>query len=606
MRTESFRQAVGALICLLLLIAIVPESGGQSSWASPGIQSVVTVTSPSGAASDVVADGDDFFTRALGDPRDMNDRLDLRWQQNVSNISVSGGLWEGDFEAGSTIYAHFPGLDKGAANIGPIGEQYPINTATYTQLSFRAHSPVGASYRWWAFPDLQSDGRVGPVASGSLAAGQWQLYTHSLGSGWSGSMQGLQLQLQDAASDFRLDWVRLTDPSTSPTFEITWGGAGSGEVDIYCDDDTNFGNGTIARIVDDTADDGSFTWQTAAFPPGAYYIYIEHSSDGAGNGDYSSGPLTVVETPILDFTAPSVTSGEDYATAVVGDAWDMDGWNDVLGGGNPVFSWTWHHLENVSFDGQMHASTTGNDPFIYTTVDLDNPIDADKYKYLTWNWYAEGEPVNADERLLSANKGWVTRFHYFVEYPYDTTRDMNTLNDLIIWEGWNTYTVDLSQGYLDDAQPGPGPGWTGTKTGLRFDFLEGQSPSDIHVDEVLLTADPTAQSGSSYAIEWEIQASDRPMTITLWYDNDTNPNNAFPDTEPIATLGPGGGGPLPPGPYYVYLPLALKNYAPGLPTENAYSWSVPGGLSGAYYLYAEVDDGLNEVGWYSDVPLVIE
>jgi hypothetical protein len=603
MNNKPFWKTVSLLTGLSLVLVISVRGVKQPSLAAHAAvpqASAVTVSSPSGAATDIVAEGDDFFTHVLGDPRDMNERLDLRWQVGISNISVADGIWQGNWSASGSVYAHYPGHDTGAANIGPIGTQYPIDTSTYRQLSFRIYSSSSTSYDWSAYPGYLVGGG-NSVASDAVTGGQWGTYIHTLSSNWSGSMRGLKFRLIQASSDFRFDWVRLTNPDTSPTFNITWIGAGGGTVDIYCDDDANFGNGTIAQIADNTDNDGSFTWQTAAFPPGDYYIYIEHSSDGSGNGDYSSGPLTIVSAPILDFTAPSMTSGEDYATIVRQDPWDMDSWNDILGAG--TWSWTWHHIENVSFDGQMHARVNGPDSFIYPTVDVGNPISTSKYKYLTWRWYVEGDWTDSEDRLTSAN-GWITRFHYFVEYPYSYTRDMNTLNDIIIWEGWNTYSLDLSEGYLDDAAPGPGPGWTGTKTGLRFDFMEaGTNDFDIHVDYVLLTADPTAQAGGTYDIEWTIQASDRPMTITLKYDSDQNPDNGFAGN--IATITPGAGGTSPSGPYFVYLPLVARNYDPDTPTEDAYRWSIPSGLSGSYYIYAEVNDGVNVVEWYSEVPIVI-
>lgn len=602
-------RTVGLLICLLFLVAVGRGESWQPSFAaSIGTQATVDVTSPSVATTDVIPEGDDFFTRVLGDPRDMNDRLDLRWQVYVSDISVSDGIWQGTFADGGgswsstgSVFIHYPGFNTGAANIGPIGTQYPIDADTYSQLSFRLHLPPGSTeYYLTSFAGLIADVE-NTIGTRDAYAG-WNVYTTTLGGGWSGQMQGLRIFPEAAGGEVQFDWIRLTDPDTSP-FEVTWTGPGSGTVDIYCDDDTNFSNGTIAQIAGDEPDDGSFTWKTAAFPPGDYYIYIEHSDDDPGEGAYSSGPLTVVPAPILDFSVPSMTSGEDYATAVVDNPWDMDGWNDVLSDG--TWDWTWHGLNNVSFDGQMHARVVSAESFIYLLVKVKKPIDASKYKYLTWRWYVEGDWTNSYDRLISAN-GWMTRFHYFVEYPYDITRDMNTLNDVIIWEGWNTYTVDLSQGYLDDGAPGPGPGWTGTKTGLRFDFMEaGINDFDIHVDYVLLTADPTAQAGGTYDIEWTLQASDRPMTITLKYDDDQNPDN-FVDT--IAVLAPGtGGGTPPPGPHFIYLPLVVRNYDPETPpTENAYRWTIPSGLSGSYYIYAEVDDGLNDVaGWYSEAPLVI-
>jgi len=600
MRKSTPWKTVGWLVCLSLLAFVGQgESWRPSLAASPAPLSTVTVTKPSGAATDVVAEGDDFFTRVLGDRRDMNERLDLRWQVGISNISVASGIWQGNWSANSSVYAHYPGHDIGAANIGPIGTQYPIDTSTYRQLSFRIYSSSSTSYEWSAYPGYLVEGG-NSVATGSVTGGQWKTYVHTLTSNWSGSMQGLRFRLVQPSSDFRFDWVRLTDPDTSPTYNITWSGAGSGTVDIYCDDDINYSNGTIAQIADNTSNDGSFTWQTAAFPPGDYYIYIEHSGDSPGGGDYSSGPLTIVEAPILDFTAPSVSSGDDYATAELNSPWDMSSDSSIR---SEV--WSRHHIESPCpcfANGEMYGTTSGNDPFVYPNLDKNKPVNASKYKYLSWRWYVEGDWTDSHDRLTSAN-GWVTRFHYFSGYHYDINTNMNTLNDIIIWEGWNSYTVDLSQGYLDDEAPGPGGGWAGTIYGLRFDFLEGTNPFNFHVDWVLLTADPTAQAGSTYDIQWTIQASERPMTITLKYDSDQNPNNGFAGN--IATLTPGGSGTPPSGSYLIYLPLVTRNYDSTAPTQDSYRWSVPLGLSGSYYIYAEVNDGVNISEWYSKVPVVI-
>jgi hypothetical protein len=603
MLSKSLQKAVGLLgggLFLLFSSVGIPLSSLSSSHS---LQATISVTAPDSGGA-LVSEGDDFFTRVVADRKDMNERLDLRWQVGISNISVGAGVWKGDWAADGMIYIHYPGLDLGAANAGPIGAQYPIDTSIYYQLSFRIKSDDNTEYWLWAYPGLQADGAQFLVKN-SVTAGQWQTYSHDLSliGAWNGLIQGLRIEMDQAADNVRFDWVRLTDPTTSPTFEITWIGPGSGTVDIYCDDDANYSNGTIAQIANDETDDGSFTWATAAFPPGEYYIYIEHSSDSPGGGDYSDGLLTIVPAPILQFTAPSIFSGDDYATTELNNPWDMDSWDDVLSSG--TWEWTWHHLDpaTVSFGGQLDATTSGNDPFIFLLVDFSGtPIDSNRYKYLSWRWYVEGDWVDSHDRLLGLN-GWLTRFHYFVTYPYDDPLGMNTLNDVIVWEGWNTYTVDLSQPeHLDDVVPGPGPGWTGLKRGLRFDFLEGSSPSNIHVDWVMLTADPTATAGGTYDIEWTLQANSRPLTVTLRYDDDQDPAAFVGD---IATLTPGNGDGTPPtGPYFIYLPLVMRNFPVSQVTES-YTWDVPGHLSGAYYIYAELDDGLNVVRWYSGVPLVI-
>jgi hypothetical protein len=52
---------------------------------------------------------------------------------------------------------------------------------------------------------------------------------------------------------------------------------------------------------------------------------------GAVTGtDVSNGPLTIKPAPLLQFDAPSMTSGPDFATEVNGDPWDMNDEGDIF------------------------------------------------------------------------------------------------------------------------------------------------------------------------------------------------------------------------------------------------------------------------------------
>jgi hypothetical protein len=575
-------------------VALTPLlSEGKAALASE-VQSNGTITVISPAVTDAIGEGEDFFTLHLGDPREMDDRFDLRWQEGISNISVSNGFWSGTAEAEATVWAHYPGFCS-AANIGPIGAQYPIDASRYTLLSFRMYSSTDSSFYIFAAPEACIT-PANPVTSGTVYRG-WHTYAIDLSADphWSGTIRGLLLQPTRAGGEIIFDWLRLTDPTTSPAYVIRWIATGStGTVDLYADDDTDFNNGYIFQIASGLdAASGEYTWHPSLLPPGSYYVYAALSD---GGGDYSDGPLTIVPAPILRFSAPSMTSGDDYATVELGDPWDMSNEGDIIG-----LDWTRHHIAAPCpcfATGELYGTTSGNDPFFYLNVDPNRPIDTSKYKYLTYRWYVEGEWSHSTERLEDAN-GWVTRFVYFPNW-LPSLSEANTLNDIIIWEGWNTYTLDLSKGYLDDEDPGPGPGWTDTKAALRFDLMEPWTNSfTFHIDYVLLTADD--QVDESFTIEWRLIAS-RPVTITLYWDTDQDRSAGL---EQIAQIVPDQ--PLvPSGDYLIYLPLIMQNWSQEVKgIAGSYTWDTSLVLDGSYYIHAKVEDGYNTTWWYSETPVVI-
>jgi hypothetical protein len=185
---------------------------------------------------------------------------------------------------------------------------------------------------------------------------------------------------------------------------------------------------------------------------------------------------------------------------------------------------------------------------------------------------------------------------------------MNSLQDVVIWEGWNTYQLDLAEGHLDDDSSGPGPGWSGRKTGLRFDPVEGTRPTDFSVDWVKLTAEPSAAAGAGYEIAWTLRTGSRPVTIRLALDTDRDAGNGL-GLLVAELVPPAAPPPRPPrgpaGPFRALLPR-LEAERPAYRPPTSVRWQLPAGLEGRYYLTAEVDDGLSRMRWYSEVPLAVE
>jgi hypothetical protein len=221
-------------------------------------------------------------------------------------------------------------------------------------------------------------------------------------------------------------------------------------------------------------------------------------------------------------------------------------------------------------------------------------------KYLTWRFYVEGDWANSPKRLGGDPDRWgVSRV------LVDPAGDLNTFNDVIPWEGWHTYQMDLSRGggtyYLDDVSPGPGPGWNGLRSVVRLDFLEPKSDDRwrIHLDYVLLTADPRPDGDGHYEIQWRILQGD-PITTTLYYT--TAPTSSCGGT--LIGRIVHSGSPLP-GPFRVYLPLVMAGEASS-PSLRTYTWSDPPTTPGEYYIQILTEDGLNATCWTSNAPLVVD
>ena len=579
MRETGRQMRVVALLVMGLLLF-------SPARLTAGPVASIVVLSPSGVTGDVVPEGEDYFTLVLGDPRDMNQRLDLRFQYpNVTGISLADGMWYG--YGGSYVYPLFSGLG-GAANIGQAGGQPLLDGTRFRRFSVRAGHNTDGNVRLTYFTGLLTDpGEAGtyPLATDGMHTVWWDASLPS-------NVTGLRLGI--SGNPFVVDWIRLTDPETSPVYTITWSVSGVSYINIYGDTDTDPSvlDHRIASWVDATG--GSYIWETGYLAPGTYYVYIEDAQNPA-TAAYSPGPLTIQPAPVAQVTAPSRTSGNDYATVELGNPWDMSDSADVT---------FMYHLASVSFsDGALNATTTGVDPYIHLRDAGPNSIETDYYHYLTWRFYVEGDWADSRLRLNSKTDRWgVSRLFL------DTLEaDYNTFNDVIPWEGWTTYQMDLAygdgRGYLDDAAPGPGAGWNGLRSLVRLDFLEPVADDRwrIHLDSVLLTADPRPQEDGTYVIAWQITQG-VPITTTLFYD--TSPDSVCEGGTFIARIVPQE--PQPPvEPFRAYLPLVLTGQFDA--SAQQYVWESAGGLAaGEYYIGVLLDDGLSQTCWVGDAPLVID
>jgi hypothetical protein len=143
-----------------------------------------------------------------------------------------------------------------------------------------------------------------------------------------------------------------------------------------------------------------------------------------------------------------------------------------------------------------------------------------------------------------------------------------------------SYTVDLAplstapDGGLEPA--GSAETWTAApKRYLRIDPHEFPTARAFHLDDVRLTAKPVA--ASTFTIRFVGTDADADGTfVSLYYDADTNSANG---KALIASNIPASAG--------------------------QFVWNTIGVPRGEYYIYAEASDGIQAIGRYSSVPVVL-
>lgn len=583
-RKEGCRSFLTILLALcLLLTPTLATFAGELRDDGSGVHAptVLAISQPDGT-NDVVAEGDDYAERVWLDAWDMNEITDI-YNEKTQNINSSAGanrmaINSGVLEGTTTtddpsFFLLYPGFaNVGIDSPGKYGVIHPIDAAKYTRLTFRMYlSTAGAGDKgmliWYKDATLDFAQKGGVSNFFDLKQG-WNTYSLDLNSlgwqiglPWGGQVQGLRLDPTTAARgvDVKIDWVRLTPGSgTETSYPVTYSG-GSGSMDLYSDTDTNSANGYTGLIAQGVnAGGSSYTWDSVNLPDGEYFVA---AVTGAGVV-YSPGKLTIKQSPILKLTQPSMTSGPDYATVTFGNPWDFDSMADV----DDTAGLTNPRVEG----GILRATTTANgDPqlfmrtgYNFTTKQTATPINADKYRFVTYRFRDDGKDGRQDTTL-----GWVSRF---VWYNQDIKIDFGQTKDLVFNEGWNEITIDLSKTQIEANSQA---GWTSNKQVFRFDLDEIEFPAQIYVDDVKLTAIDESNTGS-FTIKWAgTYAPD--TVIDLYYDTDLDPAVKTEITTGVAA------------------------------TAGQHVWNTSAVPFGTYNIYLVARDGNNSVGRYSESPVIL-
>jgi hypothetical protein len=480
---------------------------------------------------------------------------------------------------------------------------------------------------------------VPPICAGESG---WNVYvldlkTIGIVSGshdWTGTIRELLLHpfagTGTVGATIKLDWARLTtaDPRTARPYTIQWTGNGTGgPVTLYASpNDTLLDADDIVITTNQSAGDGSFTFQTGVLPAGRYYIAASNTNGTA----WSSGPLIINAPPQVTLTRPSMTSGQEYAANEIGNAWDM---SDVADVNYNLMAWEKAStcVSNESFSGGIYSAQIPNcpagspysDPILYLgglnrylPGTADPVIDTSKYRYLSYRYYHSGQQNVAD--------GWVARLGWWrVAADDGTVLEPPVMSrDVIIQEGWNTYKLDLwAADLLDEAYPPGTPSWTASHPNrLRFDpdeLAAALTPATIQLDWIKLNAMDEVSQGGSFPIEFTL-AGTLPVTVTFYYDPDTNPSNGRFLIGTQAALA-AGWKPAEPGAasdtvaqiisssgmtQTVFLPVIARNLIAC--SGNCYIWNTAGVPKGTYYICTDAWDAHNAAYRCSEAPVVVK
>jgi hypothetical protein len=297
----------------------------------------------------------------------------------------------------------------------------------------------------------------------------------------------------------------------------------------------------------------------------------------------------ISQTPLLHFIDPSHTSGRDYATDN-DNPWDMDS----SGSDGTVYGSTGHQF----IGGQVDARNTGNDPgFLFN---LPERIDTSYYRYFIIEFYSQYS--------FYTGSGGMSRVYWMNDFDEPTTTEDIIIN---VPAEWRTYAIDLQQAPIEPS--GEQNAWTSSKWRLlRFDPNENTDGLNWNwsIRDVKLTGPPEADTG--FTLRWEIDNPEKELVdVDLYYDTDdagfdgayigTASSMASPSAR-SAWLNEATSRQQDDYDNHIYLPMVSREHCLG----ECLRWDTSGIPNGDYFVYACLDDGLNQTCRYSPVPIRVD
>ncbi|MDW8103271.1 MAG: hypothetical protein RMK30_10420 [Anaerolineae bacterium] len=545
-------------------------------------------------------------------------------------------------------------------NVVGARDQYAIDTSKYTFLSFRLYTEHRTNYAvyWtgakpvrWPTTDNYFAGRDGCYTGNNFIpwpAG-WRIYFFDLtqvngdpgaqNGAWQDQslVRGLRIDpsiYAPANTLIQIDWIRLTNPNTSPVINIKWTTTGADNndlVDIWVSSDAGGADAQSPLIRGIPALSGSYSFKTAILSPGQWYFkfYLMDGDllyKGCGPSAIRAqtdwiGPLTIVQAPVIRILAPSMFSGPDYATTELGNPWDMSDSADVITPG-PPYPQT---LANSAFINGSFCATAViippqnmSDAQIWLNVDPNRPINTQKYRYFTVKLKDMKYPADKDINWAIKN-GWGARIVWWNDGIHI---DGSETKYAYYYEDTGIYSVDLARGSppppLSDAPESQDNiltpreqnsypaqrGWTEVQSVkyLRFDPMEttlsaiGTGADQFCIDWIKLTAQDQVVKGQPYAIRYTVTPTNPPALLNFYYTNDLRNPTQFV-AQPYSPL-------IPSGPFRIYLPLVLRRFEDNFTMGGfTYLWDTSTVSPGTYYICIRATNAYNTKTYCSETPI---
>jgi hypothetical protein len=560
----------------------------------------------------VVSEGKDYATQVLGLPWDMTETpypgptTIFKRDVDLNTLVFNGDTWKFTSNGPNPlVWMLWTNIEE-TQGILKLGDRYPIDTSKYKLISFHLCSDRDerALFYWFynRAPHYPEDPKKTGYSSFFEINKGCHLYTMdmskfpALQGEWKGEPIGLRFnpaKLSQGGVDLELDWFRITTIDTSNTVPINWTRMTPGNTLYFYASPTGCGtDGIPIGISSVDQRNGTFNWGASlqnndsglpypipeSFEPGNYYIYALEN-DG-GSPICAASQIEIRKAPILTFQRPSMYSGPDYATEELGDPWGFSNPGDVV---------RTNDLKSYEFnDGIFTAQTKSGKSWIEFNVGP--AIDTSKYKYVTYRMKLEGQ-----QEIVS---GWVSRLFWWDIGP---GTDPSAIEAQIVFEGWHTYSLDLSKALMLETNPRD---WDGFPTGFRHDPHEIPEPRVYHLDFFMITGDEIIKAGDFFEFVYDVTPQSN-LKISFYYDTDTNPDNG---RKRVIHNNPTGQ-------FRVFFPEIYTPNTPTPPPQNneinlmtgeRAVWNTCGVPPGSYYLSAEIFDGVNTTTWYSEVPVIIE
>jgi hypothetical protein len=288
----------------------------------------------------------------------------------------------------------------------------------------------------------------------------------------------VQLFTHDMANDnFTLKWeLHDLDTDESPT-DLTWYWKTSPE-----SPDSNL----IATVPACSPGLDSLVWDMSSLQSAEYYVYCI-ADDGLNSTKHGArGVLVLNRSPVFSFVEPDgqddfIDIGDDFASSVLDDPWDMNTDSDIdyVAGFDPT---------SVEWDGEVFHGVTTFDPSWSWLPPAQSPIDANHYRTLSLRLYLD-DPAGASLQMM-------------VYWKHTLAGEWLHTGFLTASQGWNTYVIDLGA-------EAPAT-WTGLVRSFRIDPVT-QADVTVELDWVRLTN----PGSSTYTIVWDDDDPDDDASIQL-------------------------------------------------------------------------------------------